>query len=148
MKDDENHLIELLKDADVNHAKAILDILKENNINEESFISFFLKLKMNIQLDLLDNWPYSTNLLYNIINCSKDGLVINKIVHTYNVELNSPKIDIEQFFSKAKKINLEDAADVVCMNCVEDTLNDNSCCEKCPVRKTMDYIKNTKENVG
>ena len=49
---------------------------------------------------------------------------------------------------KAKKINLEDAADVVCMNCVEDTLNDNSCCEKCPVRKTMDYIKNTKENVG
>lgn len=44
-----------------------------------------------------------------------------------------------------KNIALEDAADIVCMNCVEDTLNDNSCCEKCPVRKTMDYI-NEKRN--
>ena len=107
MQDSENHFIELLKDADVNHAKAILDILEENNINEEYFVSFFSKIKIDIQLDLLDNWPYSTDLLYNIINCSKDGLVINKIVDTYNIELNSPKIDIEQFFSKVKKINLE-----------------------------------------
>ena len=58
MQDSENHFIELLKDADVNHAKAILDILEENNINEEYFVSFFSKIKIDIQLDLLDNWPY------------------------------------------------------------------------------------------
>lgn len=34
-----------------------------------------------------------------------------------------------------------EAIDVVCLNCVEDTLLDNSCCETCPVRKLYDSIK-------
>ena len=107
MRYNENHLIELLKDADISHAKVILDIVKENSLNEESFVSFFLKLKIDVQLALLDDWPYSTDLLYSIINYSKVGSVINKIVNTYNIELDSPKINIEQFFEKVKKINLE-----------------------------------------
>lgn len=28
-----------------------------------------------------------------------------------------------------------DAVDTVCMNCVEDTLNNPNTCESCPVRK-------------
>ena len=103
MRYNENHLIELLKDADISHAKVILDIVKEKSLNEESFVSFFFKLKIDVQLALLDDWPYSTDLLYSIINYSKVGSVINKIVNTYNIELDSPKINIEQFFEKVKK---------------------------------------------
>ena len=39
-----------------------------------------------------------------------------------------------------------EAIDLVCLNCVEDTLTDNSCCENCPVRKTYNsLIKEKKE---
>ena len=37
-------------------------------------------------------------------------------------------------------MNLLEAIDLVCLNCVEDTLKDNSCCEKCAVRKTADAV--------
>lgn len=33
-----------------------------------------------------------------------------------------------------------DASDVVCLNCVEDILEDNSVCEKCPVRKLCNSL--------
>ena len=36
---------------------------------------------------------------------------------------------------------LMDAIDMVCLNCTQDTLEDNSCCEHCPVRQTVDYIQ-------
>ena len=36
--------------------------------------------------------------------------------------------------------NLLEAIDTVCMYCAEDTLEDNSCCETCPVRKTHDSL--------
>ena len=39
------------------------------------------------------------------------------------------------------RIDVCEAIDVVCLNCVEDTLRDNSCCETCPVRKLYDSIK-------
>lgn len=35
---------------------------------------------------------------------------------------------------------LLEAIDVVCLNCVEDTLNDESICEKCPVRRLSDSL--------
>lgn len=45
-----------------------------------------------------------------------------------------------------------DAADVICLNCVEDTLNDNSVCENCPVRKLCNSLLGIKKqdisNVG
>lgn len=40
---------------------------------------------------------------------------------------------------------LLEAVDMVCLNCVEDTLTDNSCCEKCPVRRLVDVNTNSKE---
>lgn len=33
-----------------------------------------------------------------------------------------------------------DAADVICLNYVEDTLNDNSVCENCLVRKLCNSL--------
>lgn len=33
-----------------------------------------------------------------------------------------------------------DAVDTICINCVEDTLNDNSVCENCPVRKLCNSL--------
>lgn len=38
-----------------------------------------------------------------------------------------------------------EAIDLVCLNCVEDTLTDNSCCENCPVRKTVDFLNKKKK---
>ena len=34
-----------------------------------------------------------------------------------------------------------ESIDVICLNCIEDTLEDNSCCEECPVRKLADFIE-------
>ena len=31
------------------------------------------------------------------------------------------------------------AVDFVCLRCIENTKDDESICEKCPVRKSMDY---------
>lgn len=39
-----------------------------------------------------------------------------------------------------RDVKLLDAIDTVCLNCIEDTLEDNSCCDKCPVRKLYDCI--------
>lgn len=36
-----------------------------------------------------------------------------------------------------------EAVDIVCMDCVEDTLNNPDVCETCPVRKTCDYLKSS-----
>lgn len=36
-----------------------------------------------------------------------------------------------------------DAVNTVCMNCVEDTLNNEGICENCPVRHTVDATKET-----
>ena len=41
---------------------------------------------------------------------------------------------------KEKENAIFDAVDVVCLNCVEDTLNDNSVCENCPVRKLCNSL--------
>ena len=38
-----------------------------------------------------------------------------------------------------------EAIDIVCINRVEDTLADNSCCENCPVMKTYNYITKEKD---
>ena len=41
-----------------------------------------------------------------------------------------------------------EAIDLVCLNCVEDTLTDNSCCENCPVRKTYNSLTKEKEQLN
>lgn len=34
-----------------------------------------------------------------------------------------------------------EAVDEVCMNCIEDTIENPDICENCPVRKTCDFLK-------
>ena len=34
-----------------------------------------------------------------------------------------------------------EAVDFVCLRCTEDTLNNELICDKCPVRKSMDFYK-------
>ena len=46
---------------------------------------------------------------------------------------------------KEKENAILDAVDVVCLNCVEDTLNDNSVCENCPVRKLCNSLLGIKK---
>ena len=36
------------------------------------------------------------------------------------------------------------AIDLVCLNCVEDTLNNENICDNCPVRKLSDQIDDDK----
>lgn len=45
--------------------------------------------------------------------------------------------------SQKEYLEFLDAVDVVCLNCVEDTLNDDEVCNRCPVRKTCDYLHKT-----
>jgi len=40
---------------------------------------------------------------------------------------------------------IEDAIDNYCMDCHEDTLNDETICEKCHIRKFMDKIHEIKD---
>lgn len=39
-----------------------------------------------------------------------------------------------------KETKILDAIDLVCLNCVEDTLNNENICDNCPVRKLADHI--------
>lgn len=66
--------------------------------------------------------------------------VLGKMVGIYTVET---KIYLEgvKKMSKEKENEILDAVDVVCLNCVEDTLNDNSVCKKCPVRKLCNSLE-------
>lgn len=43
--------------------------------------------------------------------------------------------------NKEKEDKILDAVDIVCLNCVENTLEDNSVCEKCPVRKLCNSLE-------
>lgn len=40
-----------------------------------------------------------------------------------------------------KKTQILDAADIICVNCIEDTLNNEGICEKCPVRKLCNSLE-------
>ena len=44
-----------------------------------------------------------------------------------------------------KEKEILDAVDVICLNCVEDTLSDENICSNCPVRKTSIVILAEKE---
>lgn len=51
--------------------------------------------------------------------------------------------------SKEEEKEILNAIDVVCINCVEDTLNNENICENCPVRKlseSMECIEQIKSN--
>lgn len=47
--------------------------------------------------------------------------------------------------SKEELNKIIEAADVICLRCVEDTLNHPEVCDSCPVRKLCDAIEETSD---
>ena len=48
---------------------------------------------------------------------------------------------VNAILKEMHRIDVCEAIDLVCLNCIEDTAGDNSCCDSCPVRKLYDSIK-------
>ncbi len=63
------------------------------------FLSYFNKEYI---LKKLDNWPYGTDTLYELINLGKEEIV-NKIIANYNIDLSDSRINIENFVATAKQ---------------------------------------------
>ena len=62
------------------------------------FLSYFNKEYI---LKKLDNWPYGTDDLYELINLGKVAIV-SKIIANYNIDLSDSRINIEKFVELAK----------------------------------------------
>jgi hypothetical protein len=45
-----------------------------------------------------------------------------------------------------KNNNIISAIDIVCLNCVEDTLNNENVCDNCPVRKLSNKLEREVDN--
>ena len=81
--------------------KRSIDLNKDNDFISNLFSYFNVEYK----LDVLNNWPYSYELLYYILR-KDEAIVIQKIISTYNIDLLSDDIDLRSFFYKAKEANL------------------------------------------
>ena len=81
--------------------KRSVELNKDNDFISKLFSYFNVGYKLNI----LNNWPYSYQLLYCILR-KDEAIVIQKIISTYNIDLLSDDIDLRSFFSKAKDANL------------------------------------------
>ena len=54
---------------------------------------------------------------------------------SYGLEVREMKVDREE------SGKILDAIDTVCINCVEDTLNNQDKCKDCPVRKLSESLE-------
>ena len=80
--------------------------IADENTNYDDIAKDFCKLDVDIQLSLLENWNYPIDLLYSILKYNEYGIVINKIINNFNIDLASPKVEIDLLFKKAREINL------------------------------------------
>lgn len=62
----------------------------------------FNDFKLEYKLKMLEQWPYSAELLYDVLKGTRDPKVINKIIHNYNIDLTSYNINISAFFQNAE----------------------------------------------
>lgn len=80
----------------------ILNRCLQLNLYYESIAELFTYFKLDYKLKKIENWPYSTELLYGVLNKADDVETINKIINTYNIDLTNHNINISLFFEKAK----------------------------------------------
>lgn len=89
--------------------KRSVELNKDNDFISNLFSYFNVEYK----LDVLNNWPYSYELLYYILR-KDEAIVIQKIISTYNIDLLNDDIDLRSFFYKAKEANLIAKAKKIC----------------------------------
>ena len=80
----------------------ILNRCFQLNLYYENIAELFTYFKLDYKLKKLETWPYSTELLYGVLNKADDVETINKIINTYNIDLTSHNINISFFFERAK----------------------------------------------
>lgn len=72
------------------------------NPSSKELREFLNYLNKEYILKKLDNWPYGTDALYELINLGEEEIV-NKIIANYNIDLSDPRINIENFVATAKQ---------------------------------------------
>lgn len=70
------------------------------------FAKLFSYFDMKYKLKVLDNWPYSTESLYELLKMDEPQ-VVQKIISTYNIDLLSHDINLISFFNSVKNANLK-----------------------------------------
>ena len=98
--------------------------------------------------------PYKVQQINLILNSHEFYAYLSgdKTSGAKTINLDGEVLEIVKAFYEGKTIAVEEATDketqflnavdTVCLNCTQDTLNDETVCEKCPVRRTVDD-KNT-----
>lgn len=88
---------------------------------------------------------YKANLIKHIMEMTKAdeyyfGRLYGDDTKRINLDYGALQLlyDYYNYYTSDTKNKVLKAIDLVCINCVEDTLEDNSCCETCPVRKLAD----------
>ena len=82
--------------------KRCIELDKDTFMFAKLFSYFDIKYKLKV----LDNWPYSTDSLYELLKID-DPQVVQKIISTYNIDLLSHGINLISFFDMAKSANLQ-----------------------------------------
>ena len=100
--DDSSTLNHLKKETYDLLLKRSIELQKDSNYISRLFKKFNTEYKINV----LNNWPYSIELLYKILE-TDEAIVVQKIMDTYNIGLTNYKVDIENFFERAKRFVLE-----------------------------------------
>lgn len=100
--DDSSTLNHLKKETYDLLLKRSIELQKDSNYISRLFKKFNTEYKINV----LNNWPYSIELLYKILE-TDEAIIVQKIMDTYNIDLTNYKVDIENFFERAKRFVLE-----------------------------------------
>lgn len=77
------------------------------NMEPKDIATLFSYFKIDYKLSKLDNWPYSIDMLYEVLKQDYDVKVGNKILNNYDIDLLSHDIDLHSFFIRVKQSVLE-----------------------------------------
>lgn len=91
---------------------SIFTKLSNNNYELSTYRFFFESIDSKYLLERLDNWNYSQEILYYLLN-HKDKKVTNKIFEKYNIDLTSNLLYIDSFALNCKESSLQEYSDIV-----------------------------------
>lgn len=104
-------------ESDINRYYAVLPNLKNSTydiilkrstqiLSDKQIATLFIYFREEYKQKVIENWQYKMSILYEII-IRDTPKIIDKIIHTYPIDLTYPSIDLYIFFEKAKRSVLE-----------------------------------------
>lgn len=80
----------------------ILEVALENNLDVSQTAKLFSYFNPKYKLEKVSNWPYSKEMLYEVIK-HDEAPIISEIFAKYDIDLLSYNINLERLFDKAKE---------------------------------------------